>query len=144
MPLESRTAPALWRYVLEQRRPTPAYLEEQPDGWRDVSWDEAARRVDALGRSLLARGISRGDAVAVLSRTRLEWLLLDWAIMSIGAVVVGLYPTSSAAECGYILRHSEAVLAFVEDDEQLEKLSTVFDRTVVRLDELGAFEHALR
>jgi long-chain acyl-CoA synthetase len=140
VPLESRTAPALWRYVLEQRRPTPAYLEETPDGWRDVSWDEAARRVDALGRSLLARGIRRGDAVAVLSRTRLEWLLLDWAIMSIGAVVVGLYPTNTAAECGYILRHSEAVLAFVEDDEQLEKLSTVFDRPVVRLDELDAFE----
>jgi long-chain acyl-CoA synthetase len=140
VPLESRTAPALWRYVLEQRRPTPAYLEETPDGWRDVSWNEAARRVDALGRSLLARGIRRGDAVAVLSRTRLEWLLLDWAIMSIGAVVVGLYPTNTAAECGYILRHSEAVLAFVEDDEQLEKLSTVFDRPVVRLDELDAFE----
>ncbi len=140
MPLESRTAPALWRYVLEQRRLTPAYLEEQPDGWRDVSWDEAARRVDALGRALLARGIRRGDAVAVLSRTRLEWLLLDWALMSIGAVVVGLYPTNTAAECGYILDHSETVLAFVEDDEQREKLSTVFDRPVLRLDELDAFE----
>jgi long-chain acyl-CoA synthetase len=140
VPLESRTAPALWRYVLEQRRPTPAYLEEQPEGWREVSWEEAERRVEALGRSLLARGIRRGDAVAVLSRTRLEWLLLDWAIMSVGAVVVGLYPTNTAAECEYILRHSEAVLAFVEDDEQLEKLSTVFDRPVVRLDELDAFE----
>jgi len=140
VPLESRTAPALWRYVLEQRHPTPAYLEEQTDGWRDVSWDEAARRVDALGRALLARGIRRGDAVAVLSKTRLEWLLLDWAIMSIGAVVVGLYPTNTAAECGYILDHSEAVLAFAEDDEQQEKLSTVFDRPVLRLDELDAFE----
>jgi long-chain acyl-CoA synthetase len=140
VPLESRTAPALWRYVLDQRRPTPAYLEEQPDGWRDVSWEEAARRVDALGRALLARGIRRGDAVAVLSRTRLEWLLLDWAIMSIGAVVVGLYPTNTAAECGYVLDHSEAVLAFVEDDEQQEKLSSVFDRPVLRLDELDAFE----
>jgi long-chain acyl-CoA synthetase len=140
VPLETRTAPALWRYVLEQRRPTPAYLEEQPDGWREVSWDEAERRVDALGRALLARGIRKGDAVAVLSRTRLEWILLDWAIMSIGAVVVGLYPTSSAAECGYILSHSEAVLAFVEDDEQQAKLSTVFDRPVLRIDELDAFE----
>jgi long-chain acyl-CoA synthetase len=140
VPLETRTAPALWRYVLEQRRPTPAYLEEQPEGWREVSWEEAERRVEGLGRALLGSGVRRGDAVAVLSRTRLEWLLLDWAIMSIGAVVVGLYPTNTAAECEYILRHSEAVLAFVEDDEQLEKLSTVFDRDVVRLDELDAFE----
>ena len=66
-----------------------------------------------------------GDRVAVLSRTRLEWILLDWAVMSIGAVVVGLYPTSSAKECEYILGHCEAVLAFTEDDEQTRKLVSV-------------------
>jgi long-chain acyl-CoA synthetase len=140
--LERRTAPALWRYVLERGHPTPAYLEEQPEGWRDVSWEEADRRVDALSRALLARGVRRGDAVAVLARTRLEWILLDWAIMSIGAVVVGLYPTNSAAECKYILDHSEAVLAFVEDDEQEEKLAPLFDGPVVRFDDLDAFERS--
>ena len=66
-----------------------------------------------------------GDRVAVLSRTRLEWILLDWAVMSIGAVVVGLYPTSSAKECEYVLDHCEAVLAFTEDDEQTRKLVSV-------------------
>jgi long-chain acyl-CoA synthetase len=140
--LERRTAPALWRYVLERGHPTPAYLEEQPEGWRDVSWEEADRRVDALSRALLARGVRRGDAVAVLARTRLEWILLDWAIMSIGAVVVGLYPTNSAAECKYILDHSEAVFAFVEDDEQEEKLAPLFDGPVVRFDDLDAFERS--
>jgi len=140
VPLETRTAPALWRYVQEQHHSMPAYLEEQPDGWRDVSWEEAGRRVDALARGLLARGARRGDAVAVLSRTRLEWILLDWAIMSIGAVVVGLYPTNTASECGYILRHSEAVLALVEDDEQAAKLASVYDGPVVRFDELDALE----
>src|SRR5437588_6102606 len=138
--LEARTAPALWRHVLEQRHPRPAYLEERPDGWLEVSWEEAGARVDALARALLARGVKRGDAVAVLSRTRLEWILLDWAIMSIGAVVVGLYPTNSAAECKYILDHSEAVLAFVEGEEQQQKLAGVFEGPVVRLDELDAFE----
>ena len=79
---QTRTAPALWRYVLDQRWPTPAYLEEQEDGWREVSWQEAAERVDALAHALLARGVGRGDAVAVLARTRLEWILLDWAMMN--------------------------------------------------------------
>jgi long-chain acyl-CoA synthetase len=116
--LEQRTAPALWRHAVEHGHASPAYLEEQPNGWREVSWEEAGRRVDALSRALLARGVTKGDAVAVLARTRLEWILLDWAIMSIGAVVVGLYPTNSAAECDYILRHSDAVLAFAEDDGQ--------------------------
>jgi long-chain acyl-CoA synthetase len=138
--LPTRTAPALWRYALEQRRPTPAYLEEAADGWREVSWPEAGRRVDALARALLARGVRKGDAVAVLARTRLEWLLLDWAVMSIGAVVVGLYPTSTAPECAYVLEHSEAKLAFAEDDEQAAKLEDGCD--VVRFDELDAFERS--
>src|SRR5262245_2574418 len=124
-PLTSRTAPALWRYVLERDTATPAYLEETESGWREVSWQEAAARVDALSNALLARGVRRGDVVAVLARTRLEWVLLDWAIMNIGAVVVGIYPTNTAGESAYILEHSEAVLVFAEDDAQHEKLASV-------------------
>ncbi|MBV8064199.1 MAG: long-chain fatty acid--CoA ligase [Actinobacteria bacterium] len=142
MALEKRTAPALWRHILDAGHPRPAYLEEQPDGWREVSWDEAGRRVDALARALLARGVRRGDAVAVLARTRLEWILLDWAIMSIGAVVVGLYPTNTSAECEYILAHSESVLAFVEDDEQRAKLAPVFSGPIVAFDELAELERS--
>ncbi len=148
--LTARTAPALWRHVLDRYMfdggtTAPAYLEEQADGWREVSWKEAARRVDALAHALLARGVGRGDAVAVIARTRLEWVLLDWAVMSIGAVVVGIYPTSTAKECAYILAHSEAVLAFAEDEAQLEKLASVHGETpalqeIVRFDELAAME----
>jgi long-chain acyl-CoA synthetase len=144
-PLDTRTAPALWRYALAQGWTTPAYLEEHEDGWREVSWPEAGARVDDLRHALLHRGVRRGDAVAVLARTRLEWILLDWAIMSVGAVVVGLYPTNTASECAYVLGHSEAVLAFTEDDAQREKLESVRDglpalREIVGFDELPAFE----
>jgi long-chain acyl-CoA synthetase len=123
--VESRTAPELWREAVGNAPDQPAYLEEQDDGWRPVPWDEAAERVEALAHGLLARGVRHGDRVAVLARTRLEWILLDWAVMSIGAVVVGLYPTSSAKECEYILGHCEAVLAFTEDDEQTRKLVSI-------------------
>jgi long-chain acyl-CoA synthetase len=140
--LETRTAPALWSHTLAQRRATPAYLEELPDGWREVSWEEAGRRVDALARALLGRGVRKGDAVAVLARTRLEWILLDWAIMSVGAVVVGLYPTNTAGECGYILSHSETVLAFAEDAAQQAKLASVFDGPIVTFDELAELERS--
>ena len=124
-PLDTRTSPALWHYALDQHRDQPAHLEEGPEGWRPVPWEEAADRVDALAHGLLARGVRGGDAVAVLARTRLEWVLLDWAIMAIGGVVVGLYPTNSAKECEYILGHSETVLAFAEDDDQQAKLESV-------------------
>jgi long-chain acyl-CoA synthetase len=143
-PIATRTAPALWRYVLAQGWTTPAYLEEQADGWREVSWQEAGDRVDALAQALLAHGVRKGDAVAVLSRTRLEWILLDWATMSIGAVVVGLYPTNTASECAYILGHSEAVLAFTEDEAQREKLASVRAqlphlREILGFEELAGF-----
>ena len=123
--MERRTAPELWRDAVGNAPEQPAYLEEQEDGWRPVPWDEAAERVEALAQGLLARGVRHGDRVAILSRTRLEWILLDWAVMSIGAVVVGLYPTSSAKECEYILGHCEAVLAFTEDEEQTRKLVSI-------------------
>jgi long-chain acyl-CoA synthetase len=123
--VDTRTTPELWRNAVRNAPDEPAYLEETEDGWRPVSWDEAAERVDALAHGLLARGVRHGDRVAVLSRTRLEWILLDWAVMSIGAVVVGLYPTSSAKECEYVLGHCEAVLAFAEDEEQTRKLVSI-------------------
>src|SRR5260370_33603453 len=142
--MERRTAPELWRDAVRDAPDQPAYLEETEDGWRPVLWEEAAERVDALARALLARGVRKGDAVAVLSRTRLEWILLDWAIMSIGAVVVGLYPTNTPSECAYILGHSETVLAFTEDEAQQAKLKSVRSglpelRELVAFDELGRF-----
>jgi len=123
--MERRTAPELWRDAVRKAPPEPAYLEERPDGWRPVGWPEAAERVEALAHGLLARGVRHGDRVAILARTRLEWVLLDWAVMAIGAVVVGLYPTSSAKECEYVLGHCEAVLAFSEDEEQTRKVVSV-------------------
>jgi long-chain acyl-CoA synthetase len=123
--MERRTVPELWRDAVSGAPAQPAYLEETGDGWRPVSWDEAAERVEGLARGLLARGVRRGDRVAILSRTRLEWILLDWAVMSIGAVVIGLYPTNSAKECEYVLGHCEAVLAFTEDEEQTRKLVSI-------------------
>ena len=138
--LGMQTIPSLWQFVLDKHLAGPAYLEEQAEGWREVSWPEAAERVDALGKALLARGVGRGDAVAVLARTRLEWLLLDWAIMSVGAVVVGLYPTNTAAECAYIVGHADVVLAFAENEEQSAKLASVYSGPIVTFEEIPAFE----
>src|SRR5579884_4306849 len=137
--MERRTAGELWRQALEDAPREPAYLEEREEGWEPISWQQAASRVDALAHGLLAKGVRKGDSVGVLSRTRLERVLLDWAIMSVGAVVVGLYPTSSAAECEYILGHSGTVLAFTEDEEQTRKLVSV-RRSLPALREIVPFE----
>ena len=118
----TRTIAALWRDASSSERTNPAYLVERNGTWQPVGWPEAAQRVDRLAHGLLELGIGKGDTVAVLGSTGLEWVVLDYALASVGAVSVPIYPNSSAAEVGYMLSHSEAVAAFFESDEQRAKL----------------------
>jgi long-chain acyl-CoA synthetase len=118
----TRTIARLWRDATAQTRTNPAYLVETDAGWQPVSWPEAARRVDEIANGLLALGIGRGDAVAILGATRLEWVLVDFALGLIGAIAAPIYPNSSAKETAYILEHSEAVAVVVEDDAQRAKV----------------------
>lgn len=74
-------------------------------------------RVRAIAKGLLAAGVERGDRVVIMSHTRLEWLLTDYAILAVGAVTVPIYETSSAEQVDWILRDSESVLAVVETPE---------------------------
>ena len=69
-----------------------------------------------------------GDRVAIHAENRPEWVLADLAIQGIGAVSVGVYPTSPAAEVEYLLGHSEAVVLIAEDEEQLDKALAVRER----------------
>jgi long-chain acyl-CoA synthetase len=120
-----RTIAALWRDAVSAGRPEPAYLVERPDGWAEVSWHDAGQAVDELANGLLALGVRKGDAFAILARTTLEWALFDFALGSIGAIAAPIYPNSSAADCTYIVEHSDSVGVLAEDDEQLEKVSDV-------------------
>ena len=69
-----------------------------------------------------------GDRVAIHGENRPEWVIADLAIQGIGAVSVGVYPTSPAAEVEYLLGHSEAVVLIAEDEEQLDKALAVRER----------------
>jgi long-chain acyl-CoA synthetase len=111
-----RTIPALWRDALSQKRSTPAYLVESDDGWREVSWDEAARAVEDLAHGLLALGVRKGDAFAIMGRTRLEWALFDFALAHVGAITAPIYPSSSPKDAAYIAEHSESVGILAEDE----------------------------
>jgi long-chain acyl-CoA synthetase len=119
------TIAALWRQATAAPPAGPAYLVEEEGAWRGVSWGEAARRVDELAHGLLALGIRPGDRFSLLGATQLDWALLDWALISIGAVVVPIYETSSARECGYVLDHSGAIGVAVEDEAQRAKVEEV-------------------
>ncbi|MFF5339170.1 AMP-dependent synthetase/ligase [Streptomyces althioticus] len=115
------------------------YAEEEPlraalgrkddDGhWRDVTSAEFRDEVLALAKGLLASGIRFGDRVAIMSRTRYEWTLFDFALWSVGAQVVPVYPTSSAEQCSWMLHDAEVSAAIVEHEDQAMTIATVIDR----------------
>ncbi len=126
----------IWERAVAEPASTPAYLVRERGRWREVGWEEAGRRVDELAAGFLALGIRKGDRVAVLSRTRLEWALTDFALVSIGAVVVPMYSTSSADELLHVLADSGARAVVCENREQLAKIAAVRDG-------LPALEHVV-
>ena len=75
-----RTIARLWQDAVAQRRQTAAYLVQDAEEWREVSWAEAGTAVEELANGLLALGIRKGDAGAILASTRLEWALFDFAL----------------------------------------------------------------
>ena len=119
-------------------RTNAAYLVEGPDGWSEVSWDEAARTVDEFANGLLALGIRKGDAVGILAQTSLEWALFDYALGLIGAVGAAIYANSSPKDCRYVLEHSDAVAVLVEDEAQRAKVADAGVAHVITFDELDA------
>lgn len=80
------------------------------------------RQARALASALAARGVAAGDRVAILGRTSLEWALLDCALLALGAVVVPVYPTSSAAQIEHILTDSGSAYFAAEDDADAKRL----------------------
>jgi long-chain acyl-CoA synthetase len=110
-----RTIGALWKRAVAEERSKPAYLAEEADGWREVSWEEAGRRVEEIAFGLLALGIKKGDVFGIMAPTRLEWTLVDFALARVGAVTAPIYATSSASDCAYMLGLVEATGVFVDE-----------------------------
>ena len=96
--------------------------QDKAGRWQPVTCQTLATEVEALAAGLMAAGIATGDRVAILSRTRYEWMVADSAIMSVGGVTVPIYETSSDTQIEWILGNSGAVAAFVEDADHRERL----------------------
>jgi len=84
------------------------------DGWQAVTAKEYEAEIRSVAKGLIASGISIGDRVAIMAKTRYEWTVLDFAIWYAGAVPVPIYETSSAEQVDWILSDSSAVAVIVE------------------------------
>ncbi|MEW5855218.1 MAG: long-chain fatty acid--CoA ligase [Myxococcota bacterium] len=103
----------------------PCAISKGPDGtWHKMPWSEGMRRIRALAHALRSRGVERGDRVAIISNTRAEWVLTDFSILALGAVTVGIYPTSTPDQVSYVLGHSGSKVVFVEDRKMLRQLKS--------------------
>jgi long-chain acyl-CoA synthetase len=96
--------------------------------WQDVTAREFLDEVTGLAKSLIAAGIQHGDRVGLMSRTRYEWTLIDYAIWAAGAVTVPVYETSSVEQVEWILSDSGAVAVFAESGRHAEMISSVRGR----------------
>jgi long-chain acyl-CoA synthetase len=100
-----------------------AYRSIFDDGKMDaVSWNEFYDDVRRAAKSLIALGVGKGDKANILSYSNYRWVLTDLALASIGSCAVGIYHSLLAKDVAHIVRHSDAVLVFAEDQSQLAKL----------------------
>ena len=140
IPATANLAKAVFRRAAEQpqavmlRRPGPAGLSGE---WTDVTVGQFRDEVTALAKGLIAAGIEAGDRVALMSHSRYEWTLIDYAIWTAGAVAVPVYETSSAEQAEWILSDSGARACFVE--------TAAYERVIDGLRErIPALEHVWR
>jgi long-chain acyl-CoA synthetase len=111
-------------------RPDAVALRDKDLGiWNPISWAEYYRQVSACGRMLWKLGVRPGEHVSILSENRPEWLYADLGAQGIGARAVGIYQTNPPTDVAYILDHSQSVVLFCEDQEQVDKAIACRDDT---------------
>ena len=95
------------------------------ENWQTMDWKTAGTRVKAIAGGLRSLGIGLEDRCAILSLTRIEWLLADIGILCAGGATTTIYPSNTPAECEYIIADSATRLVFCEDASQVAKLQEI-------------------
>src|SRR3954451_19739758 len=99
--------------------------------WTEISSNQLHQAVVTLAGILDSWGILKGDRIAILSENRPEWAITDFATVSIGAVDVPIYATLTAEQEAVILKDSRARILFVSSREQLEKFTSIEEKTAI-------------
>jgi long-chain acyl-CoA synthetase len=135
------------QYHLE-RTPIVDMLAAKEQGqWRKYSTREVSETVNALSAGLINLGYGKGDMteegrdkIAVLSKNRPEWIILDLAVQQIGAVLTPVYPTISTNELQFVLNDACVKLVFLNDEDLYHKVLSIKDK-LPSLQHIYTFEH---
>ncbi|MCX5135792.1 MULTISPECIES: AMP-dependent synthetase/ligase [unclassified Streptomyces] len=121
-------ADVVFEYAQEDPLRIALGRKDERGEWRDVTAAEFRDEVLALAKGLLAQGVRFGDRVAIMCRTRYEWTLFDFALWTVGAQVVPVYPTSSAEQVFWMLHDAQVSAVMVEHEDHAMTIATVVDR----------------
>lgn len=113
------TIPQLFRARRMEKPTVTAYYQKRHGEWIGVTWKEYSDRVAMLATALQNEGLQRGDRIAIMGDVAQEWLIADMATLCAGAIMVGVYFTSSPEEVAYYLSDSGSSFVFVGGDVQL-------------------------
>jgi len=143
----SKVIPRLFRDAAKRYKNRDALGAKGAGGpYEYFSYEELDRRVQATAAYLVEHGCQRQDHLAILSENRPEWVVADLGTMTSGGAVVPIYPTLTAIQVKYILTHCDARVVFCSNQEQYEKVSSLFDQVptmnlVIAFDEVKTVEH---
>lgn len=121
------TMPQLLQALARSRPDSIAMQEKRYGVWQPTSWEHYHERVRDFAHGLAAIGVQRGEIIAVLGDNRPEWLISELASQSLGASVVGIYPTSIGEELHHIIASANSRIVVAEDQEQVDKLLKLTD-----------------
>ena len=120
------TVPKFFWYQVENHSDDISTWQKEKGMWESITWEEYGDFVKDIANALLDAEIQRADKVSIISLTRFEWVVVDLAIMSIGAITVPVYPSNTEEQVHYIVDHSQSKFVFAEDQEQLDKMMKIW------------------
>lgn len=132
---ELNTIPKLLARNAKDYADSPAYREKEFGIWQSWTWKQSAQEVNALALGLMSLGLKKGDHVAIAGRNRPYFYWAMMAIQSAGGVPVPVYQDAVAEEMAYVLDHCGAKFIFAENQEQVDKVLEIQDKTK-RLEQL--------
>ena len=118
---EFNNIPSVFYYQSNDLKDQPYLWKKENDKYVSLSWLQVKEQVESLATYLIDLGILEGDRVLILSENRPEWQITDLAIMSIGAISVPAYTTSTTNDYEYIIKDSGARSAILSSHELMKK-----------------------
>ena len=123
------TVPALFHKRVADHGTKVAIREKDFGIWNEYTWADWGERARLVANGLKALGLERGDVCSVAAEVVKEWLFADLGIICAGGVTNGVYPTDSPTQVEYLINDSGTRFYFAEDEEQLDKVLEVRERT---------------